>query len=289
MAKLQIKITGINGYLGKLISRELMAKGHNVSGIKRELLYGQVSILRTEVINSDIIINLAGAPILKRWTKKNKKTIYESRIKTTTNLVQAINDMEPEERPKKFISASAIGIYQPGLTHDESSNKYEYGFVGKVVQDWEDCLMKLPDSVQTNIFRIGLVLGKNAKTITNLLLPYKLGLGGKIGSGKQAFPFIHEKDLVHAIVWAVEDLSENKITNLVAPEKITNTVFTKQLAKQLNRPAFIPIPELILKLILGKAASLLLVSPVVEPKTLTEYGFEFQFPTIKSALTDIVP
>ena len=137
-----------------------------------------------------------------------------------------------------------------------------------MVQDWEDCLNGLPDSIQLNIFRIGLVLGKKAKTITNLLTPFKLGLGGKIGSGKQAFPFIHEKDVVQAFISAVEDYEENGTFNLVAPEKISNSQFTKVFAQKLKRPALIPVPSFVLKLIFGEAASLLLNSPIVETKAL---------------------
>jgi len=288
MVKLNIKITGLNGYLGRLISRDLKERGHMVSGIDRNSLYSPGSILETEIKSSDVIINLSGAPILKRWTEKNKKTIYESRITTTTNLVQAINVLEPEQRPKKFISASAIGIYQPGISHDEISTRYENKFVGKVVQDWEKCLNGLPDSIQLNIFRIGLVLGKNAKTIKNLRIPFNLGLGGKIGSGKQAFPFIHEKDLVKAFVWVVEDFNFNKTFNLVAPKKISNSEFTKALAKNLNRPAFMSVPEFVVKVFFGEAASLLLKSPEVEPKALLSNGFMFQFPTIESAISEII-
>jgi len=288
MVKLKIRITGINGYLGSIISNELIKRGHVVSGIHRSLLYASSSDLGNEIKNADVIINLAGAPILQRWTENNKKKIYESRITTTKNIVLACNNLKIEERPKKFISASAIGIYQPENRHDESSTRLEKSFVGKVVQDWENSLDALPDSVQTSIFRIGLVLGKNAKTITNLLLPFKLGLGGKIGSGKQAFPFIHEKDLIGAFVWATEEFPENKIVNLVAPENISNKEFTKEFARSLNRPAILPVPGFVLKLIFGEAANLLLKSPEVVPKVLVESGFNYKFPTIKSALSEIL-
>jgi hypothetical protein len=131
-------------------------------------------------------------------------------------------------------------------------------------------------------------LGKEAKTITNLLLPFKLGLGATIGNGKQPFPFIHEKDLIRAFIWAVEDLDKNETFNLVAPESITNKDFTKALAKALNRPAVFSIPDFVLKLVLGEAAVLLTESPGVEPKNLLEAGFEFTYPDIEKALNEIV-
>jgi len=284
----KVKITGMNGYLGSVISRKLVAKGYMVSGIQRELLYGSTKQLSNELKGSDIIINLAGASILQRWTKKNKEIIYESRVKTTSNLVQAINLLNEKDRPKKFISASAIGIYQSGKLHDENSTIFENGFVGKVAKEWEDSLIKLPDSIQKNIFRIGLVLGKNAKTIKNLLLPFKLGIGGTIGNGKQAFPYIHELDLVNAFVWVIEKFEKSDTFNLVAPECISNKVFTKSLSKNLNRPAFFPVPGFALRIFYGEAASLLLESPAVEPKRLLEEGFRFKFPTIEATLSEII-
>jgi uncharacterized protein (TIGR01777 family) len=285
---LKIKITGINGYLGKAISADLIKRGHEVSGVQRKLLYGPEEQLITDIKDCNVVINLAGASILQRWSTKNKKIIYNSRIASTENLVRAINLLPTENRPQKFISASAIGIYQSGILHDENSSNFEKGFIGKVVLDWENTLKELPSSVQTNIFRIGLVLGKESKTVKNLLLPFKLGLGGRIASGKQAFPFIHEKDLVRAFVMAVEDFNESKTFNLVAPEAINNAKFTKTFANKLNRRAVLPIPAFLLKLVLGKAASLLLKSPIVHPKALLNAGFEFEYPTIEEALKEII-
>lgn len=285
---LKIKITGASGYLGKTISKRLKENGHQVSGIERKLLYGPIKDLQDEIRDCDAIINLAGAPILQRWTKKTKTSILESRIKTTQNLVQAIKNLPSNEQPRKFISASAIGIYKAGFTHDETSQNFDDGFVGNVVKQWEATSSGLSSNVQRDIFRIGLVLGEEAKTITNLLLPFKLGLGATLGNGKQAFPFVHVSDVARAFVWAVEDLKSGGTFNLVAPENITNKDFTKALAKALHRPAIFSIPEFVLKAILGEAAPLLTEGAEVEPQKLLEAGFEFQYPTIKSALEDIV-
>jgi uncharacterized protein (TIGR01777 family) len=285
---LKIRITGISGYLGIAISEELKKQGHEVSGIERKLIYGSLAILSKEIEGSDVIINLAGAPILQRWTKRTKRLIHESRVRTTRNLVLAINTLPKKKQPVKFISASAIGIYKPGFKHDESSTNFNPGFVGIVAKDWEDASNELPATIQKNIFRIGLVLGKNAKTITNLLLPFKLGLGSTLGNGKQPFPFVHEKDVISAFVWAVEDFHKNGTFNLVAPESISNKDFTKSLAKMLNRPALFSIPGFALKMVLGEAAVLLTESPEVEPKKLLEEGFEFEFPGINEALEEIL-
>ena len=270
------------------ISDALKKQGHDVAGIERKLIYGSSAILSKEIEGTDVIINLAGAPILQRWTKRKKILIHESRVRTTRNLVKAINALPKENQPKKFISASAIGIYKTGFTHDETSTNFDKRFVGIVAKDWEDASNELPVTIQKTIFRIGLVLGKEAKTITNLLLPFKLGLGATIGNGKQSFPFIHEKDVIRAFVWAVEVLDKNGTFNLVAPESVTNKDFIKAFAKALNRPAIFSIPEFVLKMVLGEAAVLLTESPKVEPKNLLDAGFEFKYPDINSALKEIL-
>lgn len=285
---MKIKITGASGYLGKTISKRLKENGHQVSGIERKLLYGPIKDLQDEIRDCDAIINLAGAPILQQWTAKNKAAIVDSRVKTTQNLVQAINNLPSDEQPGKFISASAIGIYKAGFTHDETSQNFDDGFVGNVVKQWEAASCGLSSNVQRDIFRIGLVLGEEAKTITNLLLPFKLGLGATLGKGKQAFPFVHVSDVARAFVWAVEDLKSGGTFNLVAPENITNKDFTKSLAKALHRPAIFSIPEFVLKAVLGEASSLLIEGAEVEPKNLLKAGFKFEYPTIKNALANMV-
>lgn len=285
---MKIRITGISGYLGIGIANELRKSGHEVTGIERRLIYGSVSVLAKEIESSDVIINLAGAPILQRWTERTKRLIHESRARTTRNLVQAINSLPVEKQPKKFISASAVGIYKAGFLHDENSTNFDSGFLGTVATDWEKPTIDLPLSVQKVIFRIGIVIGREAKTITNLIMPFKFGLGATIGNGKQVFPYVHEKDVINGFVWAVEMLNKNGIFNLVAPEIISNKDFTKVLAKSLNRTAFFSIPEFVLKMVLGEAAVLLTESPAVEPKNLQEAGFEFAYSEIDSALKDIL-
>ena len=278
----------MSGYLGRSISEELQKNGHEVLGIERKLIYGSLATLSKEIEGTDVIINLAGALVFQRWTDRKKRLIHESRVRTTRNLVHAINELPKENQPKKLITASAIGIYKSGFKHNESSTNFNNGFDGIVAKDWEDSSNELPVTIQKNIFRIGLVLGKEAKTITNLLLPFKLGFGATLGNGKQPFPFVHEKDVFRAFVWAVENLDKSGIYNLVAPENITNKDFTKALAKALNRPAIFSLPGFALKMVLGEVAVLLTESPEVEPKNLLEAGFVFKYPDIDSALREIL-
>lgn len=285
---MKIKITGASGYLGNLISDRLKKNGHTVSAIDRKFLYGQIDALQNEIRRCDVVINLAGAPILQRWTKKNKEVILKSRTETTSNLVAAINKLPKPERPKKFLSASAVGIYKTGFVHNESSRNFDEGFLGDVVEKWEAASNGLTPGVQRVVFRLAMVLGKEAKTISSLKLPFKLGLGATLGNGDQPFPFVHEVDVARAFAWAVEDFNANETFNLAAPESITNKDFTKALAKKLHRPAFFFIPGFILNAVMGEASCLLTEGPGVEPRNLQKAGFEFQYPTIESALEEII-
>ena len=273
--------------MGKQISEVLKNQGHEVFAIQRKYIYGSLSTLSEQIEGADVIINLSGAPILQRWNKRTKKLIYESRVRTTRNVIQAIIALPEAKRPKKFISASAVGIYKTGFVHDEESINFDSGFVGKVVNDWEEASNELPSEILRIIFRIGIVLGKEAKTIKYLAFPTKLGLAATLGDGKQAFPFIHEKDLVHAFSFAVNNIDKSQIFNLVAPEQINNKKFTTAFAKRLNRPALFSIPSILLKTVFGEAAQLLVEGVQVHPKNLLSEGFKFKYPTIEETLFEI--
>lgn len=285
---MEIAITGYSGYLGKLITKEFATRGHIIKPIRRHLLYGAIDSLESEISGTDAIIHLSGSSILTRWNKKNKQKIEDSRITTTKNLFKAIENLSPENRPKKFIQTSAIGIYNAFEIHDEKSQNFGDDFVANVVQQWEKASKDLPAGIERVVFRIGLVIGRQAKTITNLRLPFLFGLGATIGSGKQPFPFIHDSDVAAAFLWATENSSAKGIYNLVAPQQISNSDFTRALAKALNRPAFFSIPVFVLKIVLGEAAVLLTNIPGVIPENLISEGFEFKYPNIESALKEII-
>lgn len=286
--KQKIRITGAGGYLGTLLFEELVKHGHEVSGISRSRLFGTPEQLKKDLAGTETLINLAGATILQRWTKKNKTDIYNSRILTTQNVVQAIQQLPENLQPKKFISASAIGIYKNGEYHTEDSYNLDNGFVGKVVKDWEDALNMLPQTIQNVIFRIAPVIGKEAQLIKKLLLPFKFGLGATIGNGKQAFPYIHEKDIVNAFLWAVEEAKQSALYNLASPENITNKEFTNILAKALHRPAIFSIPEFVFKVMFGEAATMITKSPSVSSEKIIQAGFKFTYPELKGAINEII-
>lgn len=285
---LDIKMTGYSGYLGRVIRKELKKNGHRVGRINREVLYGPPEKLSEELRNIHVLVNLAGAPVLQRWTDKNKKEIYNSRALTVQNMVRAIQLLPEKQRPQKIISASAIGLYTPGILHSEESREFDTGFLGEVVRDWEKAWEQLPGEIRLTIFRISLVLGPESAIIKKLFIPFKLGVGGKIGNGKQPFPFIHESDAARAFLWATETPETEGIYNLAAPQQITNEAFTRSMAKILHRPACLTVPALALKMVYGKAAKMLTESPAVMPYKLIEKGFTFRYLTIDETLKNIL-
>ena len=285
---MKVGITGASGFIGQQLIDWLKSKRHTCVAIRRDLLYNPENGLADILSGCDAVINLAGAPIIQRWTAKNKRTIYSSRVDTTLNLTETIRKIPVAQRPKVFVSASAVGIYEIGTEHDESSKQFDRGFTGTVVQDWEKASESIPPSTRRVILRIGAVLGKESQTIQQLVPLFKLGLGGKIGSGKQAFPFVHINDLVAAFEAALTDENYSGIYNLVAPKPINNAEFTKCFAQTLKRPALLPAPAFAIRLVFGRASGLLLEGATVIPKRLVKAGFTFSYPTIEKALNQIL-
>lgn len=216
----------------------------------------------------DVVINLAGASILKRWTESYKKTLYSSRIDTTKKLTQAIN----QSNIKHFISTSAIGIYGDD-------------FLTEVTKDWEAEALK--STKPTTILRFGIILGKDGGALSNMLTPFKLGLGGNIGDGKMIMSWIDIDDLLGIYKFVIE----NKLYGVVdatAPNPVSNAEFTKALGATLHRPTIFPIPGFVLKIIFGEASSTLLSSLEVYPKTLLDAGYKFKYEDIRSSLEHIL-
>ena len=285
---MKIALSGYRGLIGSSLEEELIGKGHSVVRLSREVLYDfRGDTLSGVLKGTDAVVHLSGAPIIKRWTEKNRKEIYDSRIITTRNLVQALRKIEKADRPNIFISASAIGIYESGSRHTEASTKLAGNFAAQIIKDWEQASANLPEGVRRVIFRIGLVLDRRAILIRQLRLPFLLFAGGPIGNGKQPFPFVHLQDVTGAIRWALESGSTSGIYNLVAPEEVTNGAFSKAFGKQLRRPSWFPVPRLPLKLMFGKAAQLVYESPAVVPERLLTEGYPFRYPTLAEALGEI--
>lgn len=277
-----IAITGANGFVGQNLINHFQQKDNKIIKISREHLNEPMKL--ENIINqSDIVINLAGANIIHRWTDSYKKELYNSRIDTTRKIVQAINNVI--SKPKLLISTSAVGIYDNKQQYNEYNAVFSDDFLSTLCQDWEEEAKKA--NTRVVIFRFGIVLGKNGGALEKMLTPFKLGLGGKIGDGKQAFSFIHINDLKNAFSFAIKKESLHDAYNLCATIPTTNEELTKVLGEVLHRPTFFTVPEFALKLQFGEGAKVLTDGQSVVPKRLEEEGFEFKFQTIESAIEDL--
>lgn len=286
---MKIALSGYRGLVGSALEIKLLKDNHEVVRLSRGDLYNhQINGLSSALSGCDAVIHLAGAPVLQRWTRKNRKIILESRSVTTRNLVRAMAGLPVALRPGVFISASAIGIYQSGVTHTEKSEAYADHFAAEVSKAWEAASVSLPPGVRRVVFRISLVLDRNSRLIRMLRIPFLMGAGGPVGKGNQPFPFIHLDDLTNAMLWALKENEVQGIYNLAAPEQVTQKQFSQQFGSVLHRPAAIPVPEFFLRMVFGQAALLVTESPVVIPERMVEEGFVFRYPTLRSALEEIV-
>jgi uncharacterized protein len=286
---MKIAITGGSGFIGRNLVNYFSKLQWPVIQVKRSDFAKGTAHLANLITGVDAIINLAGEPVVKRWTAAYKNEILSSRIETTKALIEAIQLVEISVRPTVVISASAIGIYSNQNIHDESSVEFGNGFLAEVCKQWERCLEPLySKDIRTCIVRLGLVLGKDGGSLQKMLPIFKAGFGGKIGSGRQGFSFIHIDDLCRAIEFLLLNDKCRGIYNMVAPEITINSGFTKALAKTLKRPALFKVPSFALKLIYGEGAETILSGQFVYPKRLLDEGFSFDYPEINQALSALL-
>jgi uncharacterized protein len=278
-----IAITGASGFVGTSLIKYFSALGYKVLPIARDVLNNQEKL--NEILNSsDIVINLAGANIINRWSESYKKLLYSSRIDTTSKIVNTIKNIQ--NKPKLLISTSAVGIYDNKETYNENGN-YSNDFLSKLCQDWENEASKAKsDTTKVSIFRFGIVMGKDGGALQKMITPFKLGLGGVIGNGSQSFSFIHIDDLLNAYKFVIENNYE-EIFNLTAPEPTTNKGLTLALGKTLKKPTILPVPEFVLNLIFSEGAKVLTDGQSVVPKKLLDLGFKFKFKTIEDTIDNL--
>lgn len=281
-----VAMTGANGFVGSALQKMFVGKGYHIVVIKRSDLH-DVNKMREIVSQSDVVVNLAGANIIARWTKEYKKEIYNSRIDTTKALIQAIENAKI--KPKVLISTSAVGIYSNRIEQTEENCEYGEDFLANVCRDWEKEANRANElGVRTVIFRFGIVMGKNGGAFAKMITPFKFGLGGNIGSGKQHFSFIHLEDLVNAYKFVVENETMMGVYNMVEPYPTINEGLTVALSRALNRPAFLDVSEFVLGLIFGDGAKVLTNGQRVLPKRLLDAGFEFRYGTIDKTINNLV-
>jgi uncharacterized protein (TIGR01777 family) len=234
------------------------------------------------------VVHLAGDPVSEgRWSSAKKQSIRDSRVTGTRNLVAGLASLE--QKPKVLISASAVGIYgdRGDETLDETS-PVGHGFLADVCANWEAEAMKASElGIRVVCLRIGVVLAEEGGALAKMMTPFKLGVGGRLGNGKQWMSWIHVDDLVGLILHSVTNDQIRGVVNAVAPEPVTNRQFTKTLARSLHRPGFLPTPKTALRMIFGEMSEIMLASQRVTPSRALDSGYSFQFPTLSGALASL--
>ena len=301
---MRVFMTGGTGFVGTMLSRELVPKGHQIGILTRSISKDRkpgegVSFIQgdptregpwqEQAAEYDVFINLAGASIFRRWSKKAKILMRASRILTTRNLVNAL--AVRNGGGKVLLSTSAVGYY--GFHEDEILDEGSppgNDYLATLAVDWEREALRAEDfGTRVLLCRFGIVLGKNGGALAQMVPLFRRGLGSVLGSGKQWFSWIHEQDLVSIFLFLLDQESLSGPINFTAPDPVTNRELTRALGTALGKPAFLPVvPGFILKMVKGEFGTILLKGQKVIPKKLLDAGFRFRFPTIVDALSDLV-
>lgn len=303
---MKILITGASGFVGTCLIEKLIDSGHqdiriltrNIEKFEKECSlpvdvfywnpkdhYIEVGALE----NVDYVIHLAGEGVADgRWNEDKKGRILSSRVEGTKLLMDEIK--KGVTTPRKFISASAIGIYgDRGEEVLDSKSTLGTGFLAEVCKQWESiCLNNEIKDMQGICIRTGIVLGRNGGALNKMLPAFKMGVAGKLGAGNQYMSWIHIDDLVGQFIWLLNKESDTSIYNGVSPHPMTNLNFTKILGKVLKRPTLFPVPTFGLKLLLGEMSEILLNGQKVVPTNFINEGFQFQYPNLEDALKEIL-
>ncbi|MCR2822593.1 TIGR01777 family oxidoreductase [Lederbergia panacisoli] len=299
---MHVVIAGGSGFVGKALQERLLQNGHEITILTRNR--GKVAdsnrLRAVEWLNSnsepekylssvDAIINLAGESINGfRWTVAKKKQIIESRIRATREIVRLIEKLDP--KPKVLVNGSAVGYY--GIsdveTFTEESKPHASDFLASVVRKWEaEAVQAEKHGVRTVFARLGVVLGKEG-ALPLMALPYKMGFGGRVGSGNQWVPWIHQADAAGLLLLAVENESITGPLNVTAPNLEKNNEFGKTIGKVLHRPHWMPVPSFAMKAMLGEMSEMLLRGQCAIPQKAEQNGYHFQYPNLEQALENIL-
>ncbi|WP_372881815.1 TIGR01777 family oxidoreductase [Psychromonas sp.] len=293
MVKGKVLISGSSGLVGSALTRLLISQGYSVGRLLRyqqaDQPYWDINakqLLLKEFANPDVVIHLAGENIGNgRWTEAKKKKLVDSRILSTKLLVEHFNTQTPA--PKLFICASAIGFYgNRGREKLDEFSSAGTDFVSQLALQWEESSQVIKQSGTRLVnLRTGIVISKKGGALGKMLLPFKMGFGGQIGSGEQIMSWIDINDMVRAILFIIENESVKGPVNMVSPNPVNNRLFSQLLAKQLRRPCIFPMPACMVKLLFGEMGDeLLLSSTYVQPKKLLEAGFVFHYKKLEESL-----
>ena len=300
---MKVFITGGTGFLGAALTEKLLAEGHLVTILSRS---SQKRIIRAglvytkgnsamsgswqeEIGRHDVVINLAGASIFQPWNTRNKDAIYNSRILTTRNIVDAI--AKHADKEITLLSGSAVGYY--GFRDDEEldeSGAPGDDFLATVVNAWEAEAIKAEENgARVVLCRIGVILGRDGGALSKMLAVFKWGIGSPLGSGKQWFSWVSLPDLVNIFLYLMENKTISGPVNCTSPHPATNREMTKALGKALHRPVILPpVPAFLLKGILGEFSDVFVKGQKVVPGKLLKNGFVFEFPEIKEAFARLL-
>ena len=284
--KMKIAICGKSGLVGTKLEEMFVSQHSEVVGIKvRDNT--SVEELAKKIEKIDILINLSGTTILAPWSEAYKRSLYNSRIDTTKKLVDAMGLCS--DKPKLFITASAVGIYDSINKHDDNSTSYADDFLSLLCQDWEAEAMKAePLGVRSVQTRFGVIYAKEGGAMAKILPPFKMCVGGKLGGGEQMISWIHIDDLLRVFELIIKTPDIIGSINCTTPDPLSNNEQTSILGKLLKRPTFFTVPAFMLKLIFGEGSSVMLDSKEVYPSKLLENGFVFNYSKFEDALDDII-
>lgn len=283
---MKIAISGASGFVGKHLTAFLMGQGHQVVPLGRMMFKDNMSGQLMHTLSyCDVVINLAGATINRRWTEDYKKELVASRVRVTRSIVQAINALT--QKPSLFISTSAVGYYPAEGCFDESTEERGEGFLADLCYRWENEASKVSPETRLVITRFGVVLSLDGGALEQMLRPLKMKLAVTIGPGTQLFPWIDICDLNKAMAHIIATPSLSGVINFVAPQIVTQSDFMNKLASHYHSFLKILLPAAFLSLFLGEAAGFVTTGQCVKPNKLIESGFVFTSPTIEHFLSGI--
>jgi len=293
---MRILITGGTGFIGQVLCPRLQTAGHEVVILTRQSsarLPSGASSAVTQLDDLDAgefsgVINLAGAPIGDaRWTPSRRKLLLDSRIDTTAKVIEWM--ARAARRPQVLVSASAVGYYgEQGDRPITEQTPPTPGFTHELCAAWErEAQRALALGVRVCVMRIGVVLDRDGGALAKMLPAFRLGAGGRLGSGRHYFPWVHRDDIAAICQWLLENPEARGAYNAGAPNPVTNAEFTRALGRAIGRPTVLPMPEAALKLLFGEMSELLLVSDRMLPKRLLDEGFKFKYPDLERALAAI--
>ena len=302
----KVVITGATGTIGSAVCRALLARGGQPVALSRNPEAAQAALPDgAEVFawsdptgapppveafaGATAVINLVGEPIAQRWSTEAKQRIRESRVGATAMLVEALRQLEPDQRPGVLVSQSATGYYGPRdateLTEEAPAGT---DFLSRLVAEWEAAALAAGDLLRVALTRTGVVISPTGGALAKMLPFFRAGVGGPVAGGRQYVPWVHIDDVTRALLFCVDETRAAGPLNLTAPRPVDNAELSRALGRALHRPAVLPVPAFALNVLYGEMAEIVTTGQRVVPARLLELGFEFRHPEVEPALLDVL-